>query len=396
MSDERAALQAVVRHAVDLDGDYDGIAPSITALKSCGDTALVPLLHEALDRFLDDGNFYGRDLIADILAGSQEMAALPVLLRASSRDLGDDQDSLSALIIDLMDEDRAAARITVLEFAASHVPELRRTGLWALGFVVESADADLLAAAVNDPDPRARSLAVGSLQDPSENNRTFDVLVGALHDRDEQVRVSAISRLGYTGRIDAVAPIAALASDTAHRVRAWVAYALGRLGHPDAAPVLLHLRQDSDSHVRSNAIEAFGSIGGPVAVDALLTLADDDDPQLRARAAEALPKAVDFDPRVERQLAVLLGDSEAAVRAATIRGLASAAGRYPQAVPLVVGLAGDPDPTVRQRVAVVVRRLAPDAAPDILRRYVDDPDQTVRWLADTELTRLTDPGATGQ
>ncbi|MEV0396379.1 hypothetical protein [Polymorphospora rubra] len=111
---------------MDLGGDYDGIAPSITALKSCGDPTLVPLLHQALDRFLDDGNFYGRDLIADILASSQEVAALPVLLRASSRDLGDDQDTLSALIIDLMDQERVAARVTVLEFAASHVRARRR------------------------------------------------------------------------------------------------------------------------------------------------------------------------------------------------------------------------------------------------------------------------------
>jgi hypothetical protein len=59
----------------------------------------------------------------------------------------------------------------------------------------------------------------------------------------------------------------------------------------------------------------------------------------------------------------------------------------------LVELANDPDPMVRQRVAVVARHLAPDAAPDILHRYATDQDQTLRRLASTELDRLTNPTA---
>jgi hypothetical protein len=89
----------------ELEDDYGDIAPTITALAACGDTALVPRLHEALDRFLDQENFYGRDLIASVLAGIQRAAALPVLLRASARDLGDDQDGLHTEIIELLHAD---------------------------------------------------------------------------------------------------------------------------------------------------------------------------------------------------------------------------------------------------------------------------------------------------
>ncbi|WP_231929295.1 HEAT repeat domain-containing protein [Micromonospora inositola] len=88
---------------------------------------------------------------------------------------------------------------------------------------------------------------------------------------------------------------------------------------------------------------------------------------------------------------MLAQDDEAAVRAATISGLASAGGEPSHWGQLLVELADDPDPTVRQRVAVVARHLAPDAAPDILHRYASDPDQTLRRLADTELNRLTNP-----
>src|SRR5262249_12579354 len=105
--------------------------------------------------------------------------------------------------------------------------------------------------------------------------------------------------------------------------------------------------------------------------------------------AKALAKVVDADSRVTAQITSLAGDAEPAVRAATLSGLASSGSTAKTWAPLVVELANDPDPTVRQRVAVVARHLAPDAAADILQRYTGDQDQTLRRLATTELTRLT-------
>lgn len=394
MIDSAGGLEAVVRHATELEDDYDEIAPILTALAACGDLTLVPRLHEALDRFLDDQNFYGRDLIAGILAGIQGLAALPALLRASARDLGDDQDSLTGEIIDLLHTNKAAARRTALDLATGDAPELRRAGLWALGLVVEAQDVELLAAAVTDADPRVRSVAIGSIPNPATGDRAFQMLVMALRDLDDQVRISAVSRLGYTGRADAVAPLAALATDPVTRVRSMVAYALGQLRKVEATPALLRLRHDPDWHVRENAHEALGSIGGAAAVDALLLIAADEDPLLRAQAARALARAVDSDPRVPPQLTTLAQDDEPAVRAATISGLVSTGSVRSRWASLVVGLANDPDPVVRQRVAVAARRIVPDAAPDILHRYVGDADPTVRRIADAELARLVDAAAT--
>ncbi|MEV7226014.1 HEAT repeat domain-containing protein [Polymorphospora sp. NPDC051019] len=391
MIDRRASLAAVVRHAVDLEADYDDIEPTLTALTESGDTTLVPLLHEALDRFLDERNFYGRDLVAGILAGIQGGAALPVLLRAAGRDLGDDQDGLRTEIIELLHGDPDTARRTVLEFAGADTAELRREGLWALGFLTDARDTELLAAAATDPDPRVRSMAIGSIHDPAGDDRAFRTLVLALRDADEQVRTSAISRLGGTGRVDAVAPLAALATAGEPRVRSLVAYALGQIGSAEATPALLRLHRDPDRHVRDTARNALGSVGGPAAVDPLLALAAHLDPEVRARAAVALAKAVDSDPRVIPALTTLAEDGEPAVRAATVGGLAGAGKRSPHLATLVVGLANDPDPAVRQRVALAVRHLAPDAAADILHRYADDPDQTVRRIAGNQLEHLAGP-----
>lgn len=199
VTDSRTALEKVIRHAVELEDDYLDIAPTVEALASSGEVTLVPDLAAALDRFLDEENFYGRDLIAAVLAGIQGTAALPVLLRASARDLGDDQDSLQTEIVELLHADPASCRPTVLAFVASDEAALRRVGLWALGFVTETVDATVLAAAATDPDPAIRSMAVGSVGDPAHDDEAFGVPLRALGDADDQVRTSITAPL-YRGR----------------------------------------------------------------------------------------------------------------------------------------------------------------------------------------------------
>jgi HEAT repeat protein len=387
--DNSGALESVIRHASQLDeSDYDDIAPTIDSLTGSGDITLVPRLHEALDRFLDEDNFYGRDLIAGVLAGIAGVAALPALLLAAARDLGDDQDGLQAEIAGLLDADPGASRRMVLELARDDAPEQRRAGLLALGSVADSGDVELLAEAATDADPEVRLMAIDAILNPVGNDRAFQVLVAALHDPDEQVRISAISRLGSIDRPDAVAPLTAVAADPVPRVRARAAYAFGRLGSAAATPALLRLLGDPDRHVRDQARDALGSVGGPAAVDALLAEAVDQDPRRRAQAAKALAKATDSDPRVTPRLELMTRDDEAAVRAAILSGLATVGDNSSRWASLVADLANDLDPTVRQRVAVVARHLAPNEVSDILRCLADDPEATVRQVATTQLDRL--------
>ncbi|GAA3248547.1 HEAT repeat domain-containing protein [Dactylosporangium siamense] len=389
MIDNGEALESVIRHAAQFgEIDYDDIAVTVDALTDSGDVSLAPRLHEALDRFLDEENFYGRDLIAGMLAGIEGVAALPVLLLASARDLGDDQDGLQSEIAGLLDADPEASRRMVLELVHNAAPERRRAGLLALGSVAGSGDLELLAEAATDADPQIRLMAIEAVPDPAGNDRAFQVLVASLHDPDEQARMSTIGRLGSTKRPDAVAPLAAVADDPAPRVRARTAYAFARLGSAEATPILVRMLDDSDRHVREQALDALGSIGGQAAVDALLAEADQD-PRRRAQAAKALAKATDSDPRVAPRLMVLARDDEAAVRAATLSGLATVADTSWRWASLVAEMANDPDPTVRQRVAVVAGHLAPNEVIEILHRLAGDPEAMVRQVATTQLDRLS-------
>jgi HEAT repeat protein len=387
--DNGEALEAVIRHATQLgEIDYEGVAGTVDALTGSGDVTLSPRLHAALDRFLDEENFYGRDLIAGILAGIDGVAALPALLLASARDLGDDQDGLQAEIAGLVDIDPDASRHMVLELIESVEPERRRAGLLALGLVAGVSDLELLAEAATDADVQIRLMAIEVVPNPASNDRAFQVLIASLRDPDEQVRMSTISRLGSTRRPDAVTPLAALADDPEPRVRARMAYALGRLGSVEATPVLVRLLEDSDRHVRDQALDALGSIGGQTAVDALLAEAAHHDPRRRAQAAKALAKVTDSDPRVTPRMMLLARDDAATVRAATLAGLATTANNSSRWASLVAELGHDPDPTVRQRVAVVAAHLAPSEVANILHRLADDPEATVRHVATTQLGRL--------
>lgn len=142
MTDNAEALEVVIRHAMQLEDDYDDIAPTVTALAASADASLVPRLEEAMTRFLDEANFYGRDLVAGILAGVQGTAAVPALLHAAARDLRDDQDALQTEIIDLLRVDPVAAVPTFRQFANAEDPAHRRVGLWALGFLDDGQDGD--------------------------------------------------------------------------------------------------------------------------------------------------------------------------------------------------------------------------------------------------------------
>ncbi|HTJ37618.1 MAG TPA: HEAT repeat domain-containing protein [Dactylosporangium sp.] len=388
MIDTAAALDAVFRHATDLEDDYDDIAHTLTALAESGDAALVPRLETAMSYFLDEQNFYGRDLIAAVLAGIQGTAALPTLLHAAARDLNDDQDSLSVEIIELLEADPEAARPIAQSFATADAPALRRVGVWALGFVPGTDEVALLTTAAADPDAEIRSMAIAQLPDPAGDDDTFATIVAALRDFQEQVRVSAVSRLGFTARPDAVAPVVSVTTDLSPHVRSMAAYALGRLRSPEATPALLRLLDDPDSSVRAHARHALGEIGDPPAVDALLSLAASPDPELRIDAAKALAQAAEADPRVPPKLTQLATDPEPEVRAATLSGVASTSGDRSRWSPLLLALTDDPDASVRQRVAVLARHLSPAAARDLLHRYATDPDARVRDLAATELTRL--------
>ncbi|MFE2416290.1 HEAT repeat domain-containing protein [Streptomyces hokutonensis] len=257
MSHSAARLDALAAELADPDCDFDRIEALESELLTARDMALIPRLQEHLVGAVDAGNGYGRHVLCGILAETAGSRALPELLRAFAHDLGDDQDSLTATVTEFARQDRAYARSIILPWVTGPDPGLRRTALWLLGYVPEPDDLDLLADAAQDPDDHVRSVTMGTIGSHTKTTaRAVDLLTTLLADPGPQVRVSALSSLGFAQQPRTLPAIHRLAEDDSADVRAWVAIDLGRFPAPDPASlaVLDRLAGDADTYVRENAV----------------------------------------------------------------------------------------------------------------------------------------------
>ncbi|MFD8087473.1 HEAT repeat domain-containing protein [Kitasatospora sp. NPDC059722] len=259
--DQTVLLDELVAGLLDPDGDLDELAAIGAHLTGTLSADLVPRLEAHLETAVAARNQYARSVLAGLLAETAGRSSLPVLLRAWSRDLGDDQDSLTTMITVLAQDDPSAARRTLLPSTESADADLRRAALWLLGFVPDPADVAVLARAAHDPDERIRSVVAGALGSHGTDPAAVDLMVGLLADPAEQVRISALSSLGYRRQPRTLPDICRLVNDDSPSVRAWVAIALRRfpateIGDEAVADVLARLERDAEPHVRDQAMAA--------------------------------------------------------------------------------------------------------------------------------------------
>jgi HEAT repeat protein len=260
------ALDDVFRHVETLKGSaWD----EVQRLAVSGDQSLVGPVQAALERYLDEENFVGRDLMAMILAGLRGTAAFPLLLRAFARRFSfDHRNSFCALLGDVMDADPAGCRPTVHSFINSGRPDLQRAGLWALGYVIEPDDFEVLRPWTADPDRDVRQTALGSLASLRGDQRAYEVTVAALRDPDVVVRHSAVLHMRSFTALGPVDNLLALTSDPAPLVRSAVGEIMGNLPIvPDRRPAVVEalslLLADSEPRVRAGAARGLAALSGP-------------------------------------------------------------------------------------------------------------------------------------
>jgi hypothetical protein len=136
------SVQRLARCVAEPGEDDDGTEAyeAAVALAASGDRSALPDLYELLARYLDGGDFFGRDMVAVAIAGIAGVESLPVLLRAAARDLGDDQDGLSAEIWGAMSAAPCRAREIIGQLGASPDARLRAKAFWAAQFLPDAAD----------------------------------------------------------------------------------------------------------------------------------------------------------------------------------------------------------------------------------------------------------------
>ncbi|HET9440971.1 MAG TPA: HEAT repeat domain-containing protein [Longimicrobiales bacterium] len=236
-------------------------------------------------------------------------------------------------------------------------------------------------------------------------------LIGALGDKDAEVRLSAAQSLG--GLEDERAIIAlsnALRNDSDARVRKMAAWALGNIEDARALPALTHaLKNDRDIEVRRTAVWALGQIEDRAAVPALAEAMRDNDAEVRSMAVWALGQIEDAaavpaltqalrseDVGMRRRAAWALGqiedasavpalanalrDGDVEVRTTAVWALGQIEAE--SAVEPLSGLTNDANAEVRKQAAWALGQIeAASAVPALSRLVREDRDVSVRSTA---------------
>ena len=270
-------------------------------------------------------------------------------------------------------------------------------------------------AALADRHPEAAAIALDRVAAAREAASRAIVIRMLQHD-SPRIRERAAVLAGRSGGIDLARALVGLLEDGVGHVRARAAEALGHLRADPAGPAIEALLRDPFPDVREAALGALRALGS-YDVDATRVLEQAGSPEARAaalracdlrRAPEALLLAVS-DPEPEVRMAaaislfergvwteeasVLLADEDPRVRA---HALGARLGAVP-ALPLepLRAFLHDPDPGVRQALALGLDEVAAVERAEWLRRLLRDPSVAVGRAAASGLARHHDSQTLG-
>ncbi|MER7108280.1 HEAT repeat domain-containing protein [Streptomyces sp. NPDC000229] len=134
------AVDRLIELLDDPDSDVDATIDLADGIAASGDRGPLPRLEAELDRFIGERNPYARELLGGVIGRLGGAEALPVLLRASAHDLGDDQDGLATEIVDAALTDPPKARALLLPLMEDADPAVAARAEWALRFLPAAPD----------------------------------------------------------------------------------------------------------------------------------------------------------------------------------------------------------------------------------------------------------------
>ena len=218
--------------------------------------------------------------------------------------------------------------------------------------------------------------------------RAVPPLMNRLHDRSEQMRLSAANALGDIGDLRAVRPLVdIILRDPTPAVRAQGASALGRLGDPEVLPILVGALGDPEYWMRFRALEAI-EVLNPEDTSPLESALDDTNPEVRRRAALALERL----GRLEESFEALSSTEEAEVATAMARLVA--VGRAGLSERFIRHL-DDEEPGIRLNIVRILGQVgAAQHGPELIP-VLHDESLDMRMAAIDALGRLGTPN-TGQ
>ena len=165
-------------------------------LYKLADPSRIPELY----RLMNNPSFFVREAAAAPLAELEGAKALHAMLTALERGHqdGHDNDGLLNTVTGLLEANAETCRLVLLGMLGSDNKLDREHAAWAWGYICAIASPDpLLDLLRTETNVSVRVDAIGSLASFSGDERVFQLLMTAAHDADQEVRLSAISSLGY-------------------------------------------------------------------------------------------------------------------------------------------------------------------------------------------------------
>ena len=218
----------------------------------------------------------------------------------------------------------------------------------------------LLVEALRDPSEAVRLRAIGQLSQHPDPNATT-ALIAALTDSSLAVRTAAVPALGAAGTAEAFEALLGALAGASPALREHIAEALSSVGRKHLLHNLAELSRSAAVDVRLGLAWTLGKIGDPSCVPVLEGFLRDGDPRLRASAAGALGKVADRG--AIKALVAASGDPEPKTRAAVVNALGKCAALEGSAVRGVLEeRLRDPDGFVRNRAGIALARTSGEAA----------------------------------
>jgi len=278
-----------------------------------------------------------RDVATAAIRRVSTGAVTPLIQALSGNDLGERIRAVSQLL----DQGKASV-LPLTELLTNEEPTVRASAAEVLGALGDASALNaLIISALADADDRVRLSATAALG-RIKHARSAQVLAGLLEDEDSKVVAAAATGLEHLNEL-AVDPVFGLLNHESADVRVRATALLGRLRHRGACDRLVLGLADKVIWVRIVSAQALGEIGDSRAAPALIDALRDRDPVVRAMAAEALGKLRDFAATLP--LLDLLKDESDLVRINALRAL----GRIgnPAAVPFLEPALDALEPDVR-------------------------------------------------
>ncbi len=289
-------------------------------LMAIGEAAVEPLISA-----LEDENFHGRANVPIVLGAIGGERALEALISAVDDEsvcvrrcavfgLGrflDDRRAVNALIAASEDED----------------PHVRWCSIERLRHIDDGDFSEHLIGMLSDDEwfVRREALTVLFILYDSEEKRVWDIVIEALRDESEFVRIRAVHILEEWGDKNSFACLMTALEDESPCVRYYSARALGKLGDKRAVGPLISITGHEEPIVRAGAVRALMELGDERAVLPLIDVLKHEYVWVRRASVRAL-EAIG-DARAVEPLIAVLNDADRWVRQQAAEALGKLTGK---------------------------------------------------------------------